>query len=516
MTIELGSQSGYFENVGQEDGIFAQDTGAYNRRLTLTYGVRWDLLTHPYEAHNQQSAFNIATGQVMEAGLNGVSRSIIAQDYHAFGPRGGFAYDLRGDGKTVVRGGYGIFYFLDYGGINNQLGEQLPFSGHSDYYGSNGYCITFTGQLPTVSPDAANNGYNCNAYTGPTKVVTPLPARGVVGFNPAAPPQGLSMIAVNQSNENSQVQEWNLQVERQLGSNNVVNIAYVGTRGSHLSSYYPYNLVQFGTGKVNYPNFGNINYNNYDGISNYDGLQLHAEHRSAKGLTATFSYAWGHSLDDSTGAFQGQTQAVYYNPMGGYGNSSQDIRQIFSSSLLYHLPFGRGQRFVSNISRPMDWVVGGWQTSLTAIVQGGTPIDLSTGEDNPGNRPDHTGKIKYPKSTNGGAGSYWFDPTTSFSNPPVVTGTSTYQRLGNLGRDQVYGPGYRVVNWSMQKNIHLTNKQTLELHGDAFNLFNTPAFTNPGGGFCGDLTGHSCNVGQIEGTQVYSNRQIQLAARFTF
>jgi hypothetical protein len=91
-----------------------------------------------------------------------------------------------------------------------------------------------------------------------------------------------------------------------------------------------------------------------------------------------------------------------------------------------------------------------------------------------------------------------------------VSGATTYTRLGTLGRNQVYGPGYRVVNFSLQKNLHVAERYTLELHGDAFNLFNTAEFTNPNS----NLTGG--NFGQIEGTQVYSNREIQLAARFTF
>jgi hypothetical protein len=268
-------------------------------------------------------------------------------------------------------------------------------------------------------------------------------------------------------------------------------------------------MNQFVTGAQNFPKMGSITYNNYNGISNYDGLQLHAEHHAYNGLVATFSYAWSHTLDDSGGAFQGGTSELYYDPMASYGNSAQDQRQVFSSSLLYPLPFGRGQRFGGNVSRPMDWVIGGWQSSLTALVQTGTPVDLSTGHNAPGNRPDLTASIKYPKSISG----YWFDPT-SFSDPPSATGTTsnatTYTRLGTLGRNQIFGPGYRVVNLSMQKNLHLTDKQTLELHGDAFNLLNTAEFTNPNS----SLTGG--NFGKIEGVQVYSNREIQLAVRFTF
>ena len=133
----------------------------------------------------------------------------------------------------------GIFYFLDYGGIDNQLGEQPPFGGSNDYLATNGYCVTFTGQLPTVSAADIRRRLQLQRLHRPATVATdsgdtgiPLPARGYPNFNPANPPAGTSMIAVNPNNENSTVQEWNLQVEHQFGTNNVLNIAYVGTHGS--------------------------------------------------------------------------------------------------------------------------------------------------------------------------------------------------------------------------------------------------------------------------------------------
>jgi hypothetical protein len=267
-------------------------------------------------------------------------------------------------------------------------------------------------------------------------------------------------------------------------------------------------MNHFGTGIPNLPSLGGINLNAYNGISNYEGLQVHAEHRSTNGLTGTASYAWSHTLDDSPGAFQGQTAALYYNPAAGYGNSSQDQRQVFSSSIVYLLPFGRGKRFANNVPTALNYLVGGWQSSLIAMVQTGTPVDLSTGHYQPGNRPNLIKPISYPKSISG----YWFD-TSSFADPVSVPGynsTPTYLGLGTLGRNQIYGPGYRRVDLSVQKNLRVKEKYTLELHADAFNVLNSAEFTNPNSGMFGG------NFGQIEGTQGNSNRQLQGAARFFF
>ncbi|MGA8110510.1 MAG: TonB-dependent receptor, partial [Acidobacteriaceae bacterium] len=201
-SYSIGAQNGFFSNISWEDGYFAQDQWRVNPRLTLQLGLRYDVLTWPYEAQNRQASFDISSGsstygQVLLAGQNGVSRTIMSNNYGDLAPRVGFAYDLKGDGRTVVRGGYGIFYFPDYGGISDQLGQQIPFGGSVSYGANIGYCVTFTGQTP--APGAANS---CAASAQQT---TPLPAPGFPNFNPAKPPVGLSTIAVNRDNKNQQI-----------------------------------------------------------------------------------------------------------------------------------------------------------------------------------------------------------------------------------------------------------------------------------------------------------------------
>ena len=124
-----GTNIGMVGTRSWENGFFAQDDFRVTPRLTLNLGLRYDILTWPVEVENRQANFDLVTGALIVAGSNGASRALIPNDYHDFGPRLGFAYQLTGDGKTALRGGYGLFYFIDRGGIANQLAQNPPFDG---------------------------------------------------------------------------------------------------------------------------------------------------------------------------------------------------------------------------------------------------------------------------------------------------------------------------------------------------------------------------------------------------
>ena len=509
---QIGTQIGFFSNINQEDGLFAQDNWRVNQRLTLNLGLRYDLITWPYEAHNQQTSFNVDNGQVLLAGKNGVSKTIINQDYLNFAPRVGFAYDLFGDGKTALHGGYGIFYFPDYGGINNQLGQNGPFSGNNYFQAQDGYCITLSGQ--TAAKQAP---FSCAGYTGPSAVTTPLPLPPTTAeFDPVNPPAGLGGTAINVNNKHSRIQQYNVQLQQQFGARDVFSASYVGTHADRLSTFY--NLTQYHIGATTrpYPNQdGGITYNLYNGSSNYNGLQLHYEHRAAN-LLVTGSYAWSHALDNSNSPYGGTPVAVllYYDQAANYGNSSQDERHIFSSSFVYSLPFGRGQRFAGNVNRAVDLAIGGWQLNNIVQLSTGQPIDIQasgSGQQTVTNRPDLVAPIRYPKTL-----TKWFDPS-SFNSTEIPsqlatdgTGNLVYTRVGTLGRNAVYGPGFRDMDLGIQKNFHITESKQLELHGDSFNVTNTPSFANPA-----NLNAQNANFGAITGLRS-SSRKIQIAARLVF
>ena len=507
---QIGAQTGFFSNINQEDGVFAQDNWRATKRLTLNLGLRYDLLTWPYEAHNQQSSFDINTGKVLEAGVNGVSRTIVKQDYLNFAPRVGFAYDITGSGKLALHGGYGIFYFPDYGGINNQLGQNGPFSGNNYFLAQDGYCITLSGQ--TAARQAPNS---CAAYTGPAAVTSalPLPATAAT-FDAANPPANLGGTAINVNNQHSRIQQYNLQLEQQLSPRDVFSVAYVGTHGDRLSTFY--NLTQYHIGATTRPyanQAGGITYNHYNGSSNYNGLQLHYEHR-ATNLLSTFSYAWSHALDNTNSPYGGTPVAVLldYDQAANYGNSSQDERHIFSSSFVYQLPFGKGQRFGGRSNRAVDLLIGGFQLNTIVQLATGQPIDIQAGGNgNEGvtNRPDLIAPIRYPKTL-----SQWFDPSSFSSAIPDQkatdgSGNLVYTRLGTLGRNAIYGPGFRDMDLGIQKNLHIAEGKQLELHGDAFNVTNTPSFANPSNVDAGTV------FGAITGVRS-SSRKIQVAARLVF
>ena len=549
---EVGQFQGLYQTRSWETGYFAQDDWHVNNRLTLNLGFRYDYYTWPYEVNNLMLNWDPdnpnfpGTGQLIRAGSSaaaGLPRSLINNNNTNFAPRIGFAYDLRGDGKTVLRGGYGIFYYLDRGGVGEQLSNNPDFNGTQSYEacpGDNsncstqspaGYRITLSGMGPTTgtSPIVPTGcpALPCNDWTQATN---PLPP--AAGAN-EADPTNVNVIWWPSSSKNSSVQQWNLQIERQVGSSMALDIAYVGTKMTHLATAFNANqtpLCLQGPGQCSIQRWSNLGgaVNEYAFIGNgtYNGLQASLTRRLTKGLQFTSAYTWSHTIDDSTGAFSPISSVVDMfvdkngNPLLNFnrGNAPQDIRNNFVFGSIYELPFGKGKQFGTGVPTIVDYVIGGWQWNNIITLQSGTPFDLEI-NGSPTNRPDVTGpitvKIDHDTATGIISGNFSAPPTDPTPGPTF----GNYLRPGTLGRNQLFGPGFHSWDSGMMKDFPIKERVKVEFRADVFNLFNHPQFQN--GSFQ-----QSLNQGVVSGgittttnplvVRLQSNREMQFAFRVLF
>jgi carboxypeptidase family protein len=498
-----------------ENGFYAQDDWRITPRLTLNLGLRYDVLTWPVEVEDRQANFNLATGAIDLANQNGASRAFIDNDYNNFGPRIGFAYQLTSDGKTVVRGGYGIFYFIERGGISNQLAQNPPFGGQNSVSYANGFRITLSGALacqPTCT----------QAQLISTNAAGPLPSGDFANLD-LANPANVSVVSVLPSNVTPSVSQWNLQIQREVGRNSFVSLAYVGDRGKNLVRNYNFNQALYGfspflPGHNAFPSLGSVTVQDNSGNSTYHSLQTQYERRLTNGLQALASFAWSKTLDDSCGNLDvcSPQDPKNFNIEHGRSNIDQNYRFVLSS--LYELPIGRGKRWGSNWSRPMDWVLGGWQINGIYTLQSGLPfsvcVDGSPASSNCIVRADLVG----PLSVHPGRLSGYFD-TSSFALPAQTTfvnpgnpaqSSKVFDAPGTSGRDILRGPGSSNLDLAIFKNLQLTERYRLELRGQAYNLTNTPHFANPNANLS------EGNFGNITSTVPFSFRQVELGVRLTF
>ena len=497
--MNSGNRAGLFEPFYLriwENSLYFQDDIKLSRRLTLNLGVRHEAFLPETEKYDRLPNFDLGTLKVIYAGQNGVSRTAGKQtNWKNFGPRIGLAYDLSGNGKTIIRGGYSLVYFPDPVTANGQIGLNIP--------------TFFTQSLVFADFPIGMQGVATidNPFPLP-QAVQPRTTAELNALNPSPRINGHSFL-----NRTPYMQTWTANLQRQLTGSLMVEIDYAGSTGMNLAQAYNPNEVQPGPGalaprRLLQPlnNVNNIFFVEYRSRSSFHSMQLKATKRYENGLQFLAAYTWGKSLDytgsvGSGGGASGGPQTVTCLDCNR-GPSGFDVRHRAVFSYVYDLPFGKGKKMDAG-NNVVNKVIGGWQMSGITTLTTGRPFTpgLAAGVNNGApswpNRLACSGKLDNPTADR------WFDPGC-FAAPPAFT-------YGNVGRGILYSPGNVNFDTSFVKNNRFGagERFNVQFRFEAYNLFNTPYF-----GFPNASIG-SPTAGRITST-VGENRSLQLALKFEF
>jgi hypothetical protein len=474
-------------------GFFVQDDWRVHRNLTLNIGLRWEILFPMHEIDGKLSNFVPELGKIVIAseraipgmadrlalaGLTGkvdfarhvgLPDSLVYGQYRNFAPRFGFAWRVP---KGVIRSGYGIFYG---GSLQNPIRQDLA----------------------EAFPFALNQTFN--RLTADPNVVTlrdPFPvqrlaldgATNAAGYEVRAPAQYM--------------QSWNFTIEREIGKDSAIEIAYVGSKGTHLGRRYDVNQpLRDPNARVNgafprpYAGLNTINFYTFGSNSSYNAGILTIRRRIASGAFVRVNYVYSKSIDDAS--------QISGNSAGGYpaaqdarnvrlerGRSDFDNRHTFTMNFNYELPF-----------RQNEWTRG-WQVSGTGRIYSGQPftprvsnVQLDQGE---ANRPDRIAKGVLDNPTP----DLWFD-LRAF--PVVPLGAF---RMGNAGRNVLDGPGFVGVNFALLKRVRVAEGHSLQFRWEVFNVANHANLLLPNN-----------NVNAAQGgtiTEASAPRSMQLGLKYIF
>ncbi|HKV64668.1 MAG TPA: carboxypeptidase-like regulatory domain-containing protein [Candidatus Acidoferrum sp.] len=502
---ELAVQDhGYWNNVSW--AAYVQDNWRVNKRLTLNLGLRWDGVPHTYEANNRMgnfypSLYNAANAATFDStnhicsgasdpgctaaspglgtspnplitqqlylngigipGQNGVPKGLVNNHWAAFGPRLGFAYDLTGGGKTVVRGGFGIMYERIQGNDMYNAGPNIPFSlqvNTTNVGMTNPGIALSTGAAATLPINAANiTGLDVNGYKLPVSY------------------------------------QWSAGVQHSLSTKTVLSVSYVGNQGRHQNDVRNINLppaaqlaaLQGGAKYqtipgLAYPGFTSINLDENEANTHYNGLQIDLNSQLSHDLNLRAFYTLSRAIDPTTAGNGGGDLGTVANPYAGWkydnGPSGYDRTHIAVVDFIYDIPL-----FRHNDSKLVKSVAGGWQVSGIVTMESGLPINVNltgaaqnfNGTIGGNNRPNLTGTVSYPKTQVAGVnqGIQYFDPT-AFTAP---TTPGTY---GTLGHNALRGPGRDNWNISLFKSFTLSESRgsRFELRFESFNTWNHTQF----------------------------------------
>jgi hypothetical protein len=557
-----------------EYGVFAQDDWKITPRLTLNLGIRWEFFPVPFEENGFQgimtplSAFNTA-GEIDNATIQR-STNWYNNDHHSFAPRFGFAWDPFGDGKTAIRGGYGIFYDRIIGAAASSVDGATP-----------GFA-----QSVTLFPNSTA-GSDTRIGTAP-----PLPAQPA---SPALTPADTRQVALDLMSPNltnGYVMQWNLNVQRQIAKNTIIDVGYVANRGVKL--FFQTNLDQsyiygngfltafnqiaayvanqtpvpagnpivgafgsvsaavsgigssnFSQGQVgaagntmdvnhyaayanagiseyylrHFPQFSSVLLGNNDGRSEYNSLQVRLT-RQFGALRLGANYTYSKSLDNDLSAATGGEGNGFAAPLDSFnealdrGRSNFDIPQAFTMNAEYTLPIGKGHLIGGSMPKWANAIFGGWDVGGIMIWESGTVFTVSsgraTGPSTASTWANYTGdrNIGTIATTNNGIGPgvYYFSPAEVADFSFPAAGS-----IGTSGRNAFRGPRFFNFDSSLVKRFEFMERKYLTFRAEAYNTLNNVDFNNP----AVNLNNPATSFGKISSV-VNNPRILQLALRLDF
>jgi hypothetical protein len=418
-----------------------------------------------------------------QAGLNG--NRLVNTQYKNFGPRAGFAFDLSGTGKTVLRSGYGIFYTR--------------------------YPIQYLQQTAFVNPPFAGVFNYTQSLQNGRPLLTLDSPYPVSGGNPSVAPAGMERNFRQPDN-----QQWNLTLEQYLGSKTSLSLGYTGNKGTHLFRTIDANGPRLNAaGQVVRPfssTFGNsaIAYRVTNGNSIYHSMLLEVRRRVGKGLAFQGNWAWANGVDD-TGQTVNNALLDVQNLGRDRAPSDYVRRHQLTMNETYDLPFGRERQLLRNMPAWAEAVAGGWRLSGIWRYTTGryfTPVFTAAGGLS-NNRPDVVAGVPANLPADQRTPQRWFNPA-AFSTVPSIDPATGLPRFGNAGRNILVGPGLNTMDASLAKSFRIHESAVVSLRLEAFNLMNHANYDLPQNNISNTNV-----VGTISQTVVPA-RQMQFAIRLDF
>jgi hypothetical protein len=528
--------------------LFAQDDWKISRTLSLNFGLRWDYTAPLTELNNQVIAFRpgVVTTQFKQTAIDGlghavtaptgllyygdsgVTRSTYERDLNNFAPRLGFAWDVRGDGKTSVRGGGGVFYDAPVSEMTLQFLGNPPLG------------------LQTYVAGATDMTHPYE--TGPHPIANPFPFKptqrgGTFDFTSVSP---IGVTVMDPNFRTPYGLQWSLQVQHEVAPGWTADAGYVASTGVKLLNRVQLNPASVTATATSANTNGRRLYNQlyaqqaadyggavYAGItgqasnanSNYNSMQLSLTKQRSHGLMMNHAYTWSHALDASS-SLRVNGVGNIYNRALDYGNGDTDVRHRYVMTADYDLPK------VSSNRGFLGKTLGGWNVSGVLSAQAGLPFSVVEPDDRAltgglgGNRPDAVGgKIAFadPRSNSYGKQNSYFNGTggatgAAATNPyfhrvgSAASAAKGAGRYGTLGRNTLIGPGLANVDVKIAKTFHVTERHTLNFRAEAFNVFNHTNFINPSSTTGANIG--SSSFGRI--TSARDPRLMQLTLRYDF